>query len=374
MLFTEKYRPKSLSQITGQREALRILLQFARARSKRAALIYGPVGVGKTASIYALAQDFNLELVELNAGDFRNKKNIDSIIKNALEQKSLFAKEKIILIDELEGISGNEDRGGIAALNLLLTNKYPIIMITSDPYNPKIKALRKKAELIKFDALSSDDIMRIMLKICDAENIKINADDLKKIALLADGDARAATNDLQAYSGNSNGLGQREKETSILNVLKIIFKSNTFAVTNCLENLSMEPKEIMLWLDENIPLEYKGDEIIRAYHALSKADIFYNRIIRRQNWHFLTYVNTMLTAGIALAKNNSSERIVRYQPVTRLLKIWLANRSEKAEIAESFSKATHCSKRKAMREMPYVEIMMKNNPFIEKELNLNSMD
>ena len=85
MSFVEKYRPKSLSQIKGQADALRKLLFYVRKKPKKAVILYGGVGVGKTSAVYALASDFNLEIIELNASDSRNKDSISSIIKNNLQ-------------------------------------------------------------------------------------------------------------------------------------------------------------------------------------------------------------------------------------------------------------------------------------------------
>ena len=372
MIYTERYRPKSLSQIIGQREAVRKLL--LAIRNKKASLIYGPVGVGKTAAVYSIAADFGFDLIELNASDFRGKKQIDDTVKKALEQKSLFSKDRIILIDEIEGLSGTKDRGGIAALNALLTKKSPVILLTNDPYDQKLKAIRKKVEMIKFEKLMAEDIVKILGEICKKENLSISAMDIKKIALLADGDARAAINDLQAFSGTVDGLGQREREISIFNALKLIFKSSTFSVLNALDNVDMDPEEIMLWIDENLPLEYSGKELAAAYDILSKADVFNSRIKRRQHWRFLVYVNALMTAGIAFAKETDKNRFIAYKPITRLLKVWIANRNEKKIIAENFSKLTHCSAKKASKEMPYLEIILENNPLIEKELNLEEIE
>jgi len=368
MPLTERYRPKTLSQIIGQREAIRKLL--IAIRNKKPVIVHGPVGSGKTSTVHAIANDFKSELIELNASDFRNKEQINGIIKTALEQRSLFAKEKIILVDELEGLSGNKDRGGVAALNVLLTAKSPIVMITSDAYDQKLREIRKKVELIKFDKLQTEDILMIISEIAKKENISISPTDLKKLAVLSQGDARAAINDLQAFSGNIDGLGQREKETSIFNVLKLIFKSNTFSVLSAMDNLDMDPSEVMLWIDENLPLEYNGRELVRAYDALSKADIFNKRIIRRQHYRFLSYSKMLMTAGVAFAKNENKERFVAYKPITRLLKIWIANRGEKKETAKKFAKATHCSSKKALRELVYFEKILENYPSVEKEISL----
>ena len=70
-----------------------------------------PPGTGKTTLAHVLAYDMEYELYELNASDMRNKSSLNERLKPVLEQKSLFESGKVILIDEVDGISG-EDRGG----------------------------------------------------------------------------------------------------------------------------------------------------------------------------------------------------------------------------------------------------------------------
>ena len=67
-------------------------IAYYKKQKKKAALIYGPTGVGKTCSVYAIANDNDLEIIEVNASDFRNKDKIDQVIGNALRQGSLFGR------------------------------------------------------------------------------------------------------------------------------------------------------------------------------------------------------------------------------------------------------------------------------------------
>ena len=152
--FTEKYRSKSLKDIENQQEAIqklkRFISGFGKNSKKKAAIVYGPSGSGKTSLIYAIAYDMKFEVIELNASDFRSKKDIENIIMPAINQKSLFFKSKIILIDEIDGISGNKDRGGIQALvSLINDTNYPILLTANDIWQDKFNSLRQKAELIQ---------------------------------------------------------------------------------------------------------------------------------------------------------------------------------------------------------------------------------
>lgn len=369
MTFAEKYRPKSLSQVIGQQSPVIQLLSFIKKRTKDIAIVYGPVGIGKTSAVHSLASDFGYEIIELNASDLRNKARIDAVVKGAIEQKSLAGKDKIILIDEIDGISGSEDRGCMEELNRIINGNYPVVMITNNPFEKKLYSVRKRAEMIKFDKLSVEDIIKVISEISDKEKLNLSPQELKKIALLSEGDARAAVNDLYAFSGSIEALGERERENSIFNALKLIFKGNSFnATSNALTNVEMDIGEATMWIDENLPLEYHGKELRDAYYMLSRADIFRSRIIRRQHWRFLIYANLFLTAGVALSKKGKKDSFVQYKPVKRLLKIWIANRTEKKEIARKFSKIMHCSTKKVMKEMPYLEQICENNPEMLNEL------
>jgi replication factor C large subunit len=97
-------------------------------------VLHGPPGTGKTASVHALARELDLELIEVNASDVRNKASINELLGAALGQQSLFFKGNVILVDEADGLSGTKDRGGLqAVLALVKEARYPVI-ITANEY------------------------------------------------------------------------------------------------------------------------------------------------------------------------------------------------------------------------------------------------
>ena len=95
--FTIKYQPKRTNEIIGQDNAIKKLKDFVvnfKRQRKNAALVYGPSGVGKTISVHVLANELDLEILEVNASDVRNSEQINSMIGSAIGQMSLFSKGK----------------------------------------------------------------------------------------------------------------------------------------------------------------------------------------------------------------------------------------------------------------------------------------
>ena len=394
-MWTEKYRPKKIKDVIGQESATSELLKFVlknkvhRRADKKSVILYGPSGTGKTSAAYALASELGYELIEINASDFRNKMQIDNVVGKALSQRSLFAKAKIIVVDELEGISGDKDRGGILEIgNLIMESFWPIILITSKPFDKKLKAIRNNSELIQFKKLDSVSITKILQKICQEEGIEADYGILRKIASNALGDARAAINDLctaSVFSGKKIEekdflASEREKEQDIFNALRIVFKSKSASTAlGAFDNVDMDLDEIFLWIDENLPKEYRSSELAMAYDKLSRADVFKGRIRRQQYWNFLPYIYALITAGIAVSKKKVNEGFMSYKPTSRLLKIWIENRTKKVTISQKYAKVLHCSKKKARAEMPYLSMiysgMLKNKQPTEnlnKQLGLDN--
>ena len=381
-MWTEKYRPKGLKELAGQELVYRKLEDFVKnfsRQDKKAALLYAPSGTGKNSLVYLLARDLGLEVLEFNASQLRDKEKIKGILAPATQQHSLFGKGKIIFVDEADAFAGI-DRGGLASILLLLENsKWPIVFAASDLWDKKLNELRSRVLQLALGKLTYLDVAKILQRVCDGEKLSLNKEILEALAVKSRGDARAAINDLQSIAFLQNfieidkkvidSLGEREKEGSIFNSLAVIFKSkNARDAMDAFDSVNLPLDECILWLDENLPLEYSGQELAEAYDALSRADIFRRRIMRQQYWRFLAYVSVLATAGVAAAKLGDKKNYVSYKRLSRLLKIWMAKQKNltRKEIAGKLARFTHCSKKQAYKDMPLYEIIFRNSK--EEEL------
>ncbi|MBN2422021.1 replication factor C large subunit [Candidatus Woesearchaeota archaeon] len=388
--WTVKYRPKDSSEIQGQESKIERLKKFIsdyKNQKKKSSIIYGPPGCGKTSSVCALADELNLEIIEINASDVRNKDSIHEKLGPAVSQQSLFFKGKLILIDEIDGLSGKKDRGGAAALAKLIDkSSFPIIMTANNPYDQKFKALRKKSELTEFNILNYSSVKKVLKQICYKE--KVDYDDLALTALSrrAGGDLRGAINDLQTLAEYSkrlkmqdiDELSDRRQTESMVNALVKVFKSTKPEIAlTAFNDVEEDFDDVFLWIDANLPKEYtKAKDLARAYDNISLADVFRGRIRRWQYWRFLVYVNQLLSAGIALSKDEKYKSFVKYMPAMRLLRIWQINMKnmKKKAIAEKIAEKTHTSKKRVMQDtLPYLHHIFKSNKELSDKL-ANELD
>lgn len=375
--FIKKYQPKRLEEIKGQEPAVNFLRNFIadfERQKKKACLAYGPSGSGKTSSIYALGAEFNYEVYEINASDVRTKEQINDKLGSVVYQRSLFSKGKLILVDEVDGLSGTNDRGGLPAIiTIVQETTFPIILTIQNPWDNKFSSLRSKTQMIEFQPLDYTAIYEVLKNICKKECIAFQDEVLKSLARRAGGDCRAAINDLQTLSFETKELTkesleelyERNKEDTIINALFKIFKTTDPKIAlTAFENVREDLDQQLLWLDENIPREYtKPKDLARAYDKLSKADIFNRRIRRWQHWRFLIYINELITAGVALSKDQKYPKMVQYKPTGKLLKIWWANQkaAKRKAIAQKIAEKTHASTKEIVKDMPYFQTIFRNN-------------
>ncbi len=379
--WTEKHRAKNYTDLKGQELAIDKIKIFLKLfPKKRACILYGPPGTGKTSLAYAIASENDCEIIEMNASDLRNKEKVNSIIGPASQQKSLFKKSKIILIDEVDGISVR-DRGGLSELLVLIEKSaFPIIITANDIWQQKFGLLRKKTELIQMKDVNYKSILGILENVCEKENCVVSKEILTSISIKARGDIRAAINDLQILSNMEEPMlmkevKERNKEESIFNALQHIFKNAQLdkKMFSIYDEVNMPIDQIFLWIEENIPLEYKGEELYKAFDALSRADVFRGRIYRQQHWRFMVYEYFLLGSGIASAKKYNRTGWTNYQKPTRILKIWLQNQraAKKKTICEKYSKYTHTSLKRAMKDFLLIKIILQNEG-IRKTLKLST--
>ncbi len=362
MPWSVKYSPSSLSGIVGQDTAR--IRQHALSNPKgKALLIYGPAGCGKSSSVSALAREKGYELVQVDVSDIVNAETIRNVVGSASVTGSLFGK-RIILVDDVDSFS-SRDRGGITELiKCIRGTRTPIYLTAIDPWSPKLRTLRGYCNLVEFKGLKPSVIKDILRRICIKEGIKADDSVLYSIASHANGDVRAAINNLEMLGSDKeitkyelDAMGYREKPLSVIDGLRVLFKGNFNESLRSLDDVNMDVKEKLLWITENITNEYRDmKEIAAAFNWLSRADVFYGRI-KGQYWRFLVYVNALMTAGVNSAGANNG--FSRYFRPAKLLKLWRSKpkRELRKQAALKLQPAFKASISKITETLPFIKLL-----------------
>jgi replication factor C large subunit len=376
-----KHKPKSLAGIAGNKETIQALLGWIKSwdqgvPKKRAAFLYGPPGVGKTVTVEALANDLHLELVEKNASDYRTEDAVKRFAGLASQFGSIFGGRRVVLLDELDGLTGSADRGGVKAItDVVKVAQCPVILISNSPYDPKFTSLRVYCLLFEFKKPTVSEVAKRLKIISEAEGIQADENALKFIAQRSDGDVRSAVNDLHALAQGKkklayedvSWLGYRDRQDSIFNVLRMIIYGKTCSSAKQAVNMADVDIDMLFeWIYENVPDHFSDPhDLARAMDALSIADVYRGRIRSTQDWSLTRYVIDYMTAGVAMARQNSkASGWVPFKFPTRIqmLSRSRVDRATQLAIGQKIKRRFHLSAFRAAKDvLPYLMIIFKND-------------
>ncbi|MHA1577850.1 MAG: hypothetical protein ACTSU3_10855, partial [Candidatus Thorarchaeota archaeon] len=280
---------------------------------------------------------------------------------------------RIILLDEVDGLSGTSDRGGVSAIVKIIDESvHPIIMTANDFESPRLKDLYKHCQTFSFGRIPDDKIMDILRQIATSNDAEIKEDLFEEITVRANGDLRAAISDLEALAGGNitleeAGFGIRDISRGIEETLRRVFMTtDPNAAKRIVSQASIDYNELLMWLEENIHhhlLTPKELEI--GFEALSQADLYLGRIMRGQNWKLLSYVYDFLSAGVASSRTETPYRKVEYTRPDWPLLVWKGNkkREKLGPIVARLSSITGLSRSRAQRiQFPVIQKILANNP------------
>jgi len=403
--WAEKHRPRILSDIAGNNKALSSLARWAEewtegVPKKPGVILSGRPGIGKTTAAHALANDFGWDIIEMNASDSRSEDMIRKVALSGAVNETFSddgeflslreGKRKLIILDEADSLyerrdgtvkSGQKDmsdRGGKRAIvGTLKKTQQPIILIVNDQYaltKGSGEALKRLCLIIKFQSVPSPSLRKHIQKIVNREGVDISPDALMALVQHSGGDARSAINDLQSLAmlgrrvtvDDIKTLGVRDTETTLWQAMGKIFKTHRArTAVEAIRNIDEDPEHIILWIDENIPLEYvHARDMATAYQWLSKADIYLRRVKRQQNYGYWSYASELMTAGVALSKTREKHGYVSYRFPTYLSKMsrTKAIRSLRGNVMNKIGEHTHTSKTRVNEDIfPSFQHLFRNS-------------
>ncbi|CAG9576182.1 unnamed protein product [Danaus chrysippus] len=338
LMWVDKYKPKSLKQIIGQHgEASNVnkLLNWLKKwymnrKAKlpkpspwaknddggyyRAALLSGPPGVGKTTTVSLVCKELGFDTVELNASDTRSKTLLKEQLGELLSTNTLQAyatgcagkgavsKKHVLVMDEVDGMAGNEDRGGLQELiSLIKTTSVPIICMCNDRNSEKMRSLVNYCYDLKFTRPRVEQIKSAMMSICYKEGIKLSAEALSQLIVSSGQDVRQTlhllsvcasglTNDEAKAARKDIKMGPWEAIRKVFSAeehktMSIIDKSDLFFCDYSIMPLFVQ--ENFLNVTPHCPKNEILDRFSKAADSLSLGDLVEARIRGSQAWNLL---------------------------------------------------------------------------------------
>ena len=363
MMWSDKHRPQSISDMIGNEEARTVLVEwFAKwKKGTKPILLVGPPGIGKTTIANLSGKQFGYDMISLNASDVRSKSRIFEVLNPVLGNISVLG-SPMIFVDEVDGIHGRADFGGAEALiKILKEPTVPIVLAANSDTSTKMKNIKKATKTIYFRPLPPRLLRLHLENILKMEGEKLSPGSLIKIIADSRGDIRSMINSAQALVGGFNP--QTEKSFEILDVesgVNAFFKANSLdEARSVIYSMSIDPREkINAFYSSIITSNLSQQDMAKMLEVISKADMLYGKIFKTQEWRLLRYLDEIL---LGLYQKGTSVRYSQYNlswPILNRLR-W-DGRSIKA-LAKVMAKKFHISTSTfATFYLPYILFMIKN--------------
>uniref|UniRef100_A0A803VJT4 Replication factor C subunit 1 n=1 Tax=Ficedula albicollis TaxID=59894 RepID=A0A803VJT4_FICAL len=343
LLWVDKYKPVSLKAIIGQQgeqscanKLLRWLrnwhkntLEDGQAGSKddgtgfKAALLSGPPGVGKTTTAALVCKELGYSYVELNASDTRSKNSLKEVVAESLNNTSIkdfysgasssVSGKHVLIMDEVDGMAGNEDRGGIQELiGLIRHTKIPIICMCNDRNHPKMRSLVHYCLDLRFQKPRLEQIKGAMMSIAFKEGLKIPPPAMQEIILAANQDIRQVLHNLNMWCAKDKSLTYDEAKTDASRAKKDIklgpfdIVRKVFATGEEAARMSLIDKSDLFFHDYSLAPLFVQENYVhvkpaaaggnlkkhlvllsRAADSICDGDIVDRQIRSKQNWNLL---------------------------------------------------------------------------------------
>ncbi|MBI3253478.1 MAG: AAA family ATPase [Nitrosopumilales archaeon] len=368
-MWSEKYRPQSLMDMIGNEEARAAFVEWFGKWKKgtKPLLLVGPPGIGKTTLANLAAKQFGYDMISLNASDVRNKQQIQEILSPVLGNASLLG-SPMIFVDEVDGVHGRADFGGVEALlDILKEPTIPIILAANSESSDKMKSIKKATKTIYLKPLPPRLMQLYLERILQKEDARMSPGSLAKLVMESRGDIRSMINSAQALVTGFEP--QSEKSFEILDIeegVNSFFKANSLAEARLvLYSLRIDPREkINAFYSSIISSGISQDQMQQMLQVMSEADLLYGRIIRTQEWRLLRYLDAIL---VGLYKKDLPVRYSRFNLSWPLLnRLRWDGKSIKA-LATNMTKILHVSMSTfATFYFPFILFLMQN-----KKLDLN---
>ena len=206
--WVEKYRPRRLEDVVGNREALSRMLVLAREGNMPNLILAGPPGCGKTTSVLALARTllgdkYGECVLELNASDERGIDVVRNTIKLFAHKKVAGlppGRHKIVILDEADAMTVGAQQALRRTMEVFSSSTR--FALACNYSADVIEPIQSRCAVVRFARLADEDVLAMLRRVADAEHVHVTDDGYQALLFAAEGDMRHAINTLQAAAAS----------------------------------------------------------------------------------------------------------------------------------------------------------------------------
>ena len=211
IMWTEKYRPKTLDKLKGHEDIVVRLKGFVERKNLPHLLFAGPPGTGKTTALLSLANDLygstnvSRNLLELNASDDRGIDAIRTKVKEFARTASYGdIPFKIICLDEADSLTSAAQHALRRTMERYVkTSRFALIC----NYSSKIiEPIQSRCAIFRFKPLDQESMKEYITFICDEEKLVYDKEGIDTVLYIAEGDLRKAINILQSTAASGKSI------------------------------------------------------------------------------------------------------------------------------------------------------------------------
>ena len=359
-MWSDVYRPTEIQNMVGNEEARIIVAKWLLkwVDGSKPLFLIGPPGVGKTTIIKALANQYNYDLIEMNASDTRNKAVLTDTVLPILRNRSLVAEKTLLFLDEIDGISGRQDAGGIESLLTLIKEPTVPIVMAANAKDTKLKALAKLCKVVEFGKVHPSLLLLYLDQILELKGIDMQFRDKINLIKSAKGDIRSLLNIVQA---KISGYDATRNSSSVIDISQVIPDFSTSPTLEGAKQILMridggysDPrfgqsaeerrKDILYaFFSSIITSDIESGKMADALSVLSKCDIIIGRVSKNRHWTLLKYVHDILSYGLFSALTGQKVKYNQYSLPWPISAPIIARRLGLREILVNLAHRTHTS-------------------------------